>query len=220
MGGIGSGRPQERPYIGGLLPLELKSVKPYLRNTGARMMWSWSNGSSAGIEITERGLLLKYASNGQAYSHEIPVVFTPCHYGGERPWMLCSCGRRVGKLYMAAAGRVVCRPCTGRRYRCQGQSNEDRLQMTIHRLQRKLDPKGGHAIYEIPERPKGMHLDTYERIVAQIEEAQGKRDATLDGKLAGLMHRLGLTEGMPDDWLLAAGLTPRKRKGGKADFWG
>src|SRR5262249_27391801 len=47
----------------------------------------------------------------------VPIDWTPCHFGGRRPWFVCSgysggryCGRQVAKLY--APGKLfACRRC-------------------------------------------------------------------------------------------------------------
>jgi hypothetical protein len=42
-------------------------------------------------------------------SYAVPLSWTPCNFGGSRPWFVCpgvlegvSCGRRVAKLYLKA----------------------------------------------------------------------------------------------------------------------
>jgi len=50
-------------------------------------------------------------------AYTVPVVWTPCNFGGRRPWFVCpgqNCGRRVGKLYFpryALAKYYLCRHC-------------------------------------------------------------------------------------------------------------
>ena len=50
-------------------------------------------------------------------NYEVPVVWTPCNFGGERPWFVCPgsrCGgRRVAKLYHPPGGAryYLCRHC-------------------------------------------------------------------------------------------------------------
>ena len=39
-------------------------------------------------------------------TQEIPISWSKCHFGGERPWFNCPCSRRVAKLY----GRTVASP--------------------------------------------------------------------------------------------------------------
>jgi hypothetical protein len=52
----------------------------------------------------------------------LPITWTACHFGGRRPWFICSarvngryCGRRVAVLYLG--GEVfACRKCCGLAY--------------------------------------------------------------------------------------------------------
>ena len=41
----------------------------------------------------------------------IPIIWTPCHFGGSRPWFRCGrCGQRVGKFYSTGVA-LHCRCC-------------------------------------------------------------------------------------------------------------
>jgi hypothetical protein len=42
----------------------------------------------------------------------VPIHWTKCHFGGQRPWFNCPCGRRVAKLYWTEAC-FACRRCLG-----------------------------------------------------------------------------------------------------------
>lgn len=50
----------------------------------------------------------------------IPIVTTPCYFGGVRFWFMCHCGKRVGVLY-APGAFWQCRHC----YRISYQSSND-----------------------------------------------------------------------------------------------
>jgi hypothetical protein len=76
----------------------------------------------ASVEIQHHSVILKCSSRSYGedwgdVAQRVPVAWTPCRFGGERPWFVCSaqsngvyCGRRVTKLYNIC---VQC-PC-GRR---------------------------------------------------------------------------------------------------------
>src|SRR5262245_54892662 len=62
------------------------------------------------ITTTEEDVQLRYRSHriGQDIEETVPLVWTSCHYGGNRPWFLCpggvndpACWRRVAILYDA-----------------------------------------------------------------------------------------------------------------------
>ena len=53
--------------------------------------------------------------------YTVRVVWTPCNFGGKRPWFICpgrDCGRRVAKLYMPPSAKYyLCRHCHDLSYR-------------------------------------------------------------------------------------------------------
>ncbi|HVV15374.1 MAG TPA: hypothetical protein VHD55_03185 [Candidatus Paceibacterota bacterium] len=51
----------------------------------------------------------------QSYDVQIWLASTPCHFGGERFWFKCECGRRVTKLY-DFGNRYQCRHCLNLTY--------------------------------------------------------------------------------------------------------
>ena len=88
--------------------------------------WAWIRDgeqvASINVETQHHSVALKYRSRsyGEDWSdveQRVPIEWTPCRFGGERPWFVCSvrsngvyCGRRVTKLY--GVGRLfACRHC-------------------------------------------------------------------------------------------------------------
>ena len=88
--------------------------------------WTWTRDgervASINVENQRRSVTLKYRSRsyGEDWSdveQRVAIEWTPCRFGGERPWFMCSvaangvyCGRRATKLY--GAGRLfACRHC-------------------------------------------------------------------------------------------------------------
>ena len=86
--------------------------------------WTYGDGTTASIDFQggRREIILDYRiqSHGedwQSVRQRVPIRWTPCRFGGERPWFVCDvhangvyCGRRVAKLY--GAGRLfACRHC-------------------------------------------------------------------------------------------------------------
>jgi hypothetical protein len=87
--------------------------------------WQWTHGdgTKASIQITgdRQAVTLDYrvkagGEDWQTVHQRIRIRWTPCRFGGERPWFVCDvssdgvyCGRCVAKLY--GAGRLfACRP--------------------------------------------------------------------------------------------------------------
>jgi hypothetical protein len=99
--------------------------------------WQWvsdeENVATIGVVSSRDGVTLKYKSRsyGEDWSdveHHEPISWTPCRFGGERPWFACSayksgkyCGRDVVKLYQR--GKLfACRHCHGLAYASQTRS--------------------------------------------------------------------------------------------------
>jgi hypothetical protein len=95
----------------------------------------------------------------------VPLSWTECNFGGERPWFVChgaGCGRRAAVLY--GPGRYfLCRHCYDLRYESQ---REEKMRRALRRAQKIREGLGGSAnmMEPFPEKPKGMHWKTYERL--------------------------------------------------------
>ena len=86
--------------------------------------WAWTRDgervASIDVETQRHSVTLKYRSRsyGEDWSdveQRVTIAWTPCRFGGERPWFVCSvtsngvyCGRRATKLY--GAGRLFALP--------------------------------------------------------------------------------------------------------------
>ena len=101
----------------------------------------------------------------QTLVHDVPLVMTPCHFGGHRLWFVCpvlGCHRRVALLY---GGRTfACRYCRGLSYPSQRESPERR---TMRRLNRVRERLGWSPGLDDPEKgkPRSMHTQTFIRLV-------------------------------------------------------
>jgi hypothetical protein len=88
--------------------------------------WQWSSSGATTASIQIKGgrelVTLEYrvrvgSDDWQTVRQDVPIRWSPCRFGGERPWFMCDvfadgtyCGRRVAKLY--GAGRLfACRHC-------------------------------------------------------------------------------------------------------------
>jgi hypothetical protein len=110
----------------------------------------------------------------------VPISWTVCNFGGERPWFICpgaGCGRRVAVLY--GPGRYfLCRHCYDLVYESQ---REDGMNRALRRAQAIRERLGGSAnmMEPFPEKPKGMHWRTYERLWWEHHEADMEQLAGL-----------------------------------------
>src|SRR5262249_53286208 len=142
-----------------------------------RFSWAWRQDgervASINVETERHRVTLRYRNrryggDWASVKQQFPVVWTPCRFGGDRPWFICSvyangtyCGRQVIKLYQA--GRLfACCHCSRLAYTSQQESTHERGLLKAQRIRMRL---GGstNMLDGFPEKPKGMHWRTYER---------------------------------------------------------
>jgi hypothetical protein len=74
--------------------------------------------------------ITRHSTNEKDYfDYKIPIVTTPCHFGGVRYWFTCNattngvyCGRRVAKLYQGN-DYFACRHCFNLTYQSRNESS-------------------------------------------------------------------------------------------------
>jgi hypothetical protein len=122
------------------------------------------------------------------------VVWTQCRFGGDRPWFVCSvyangtyCGRQIAKLYQADR-LFACRHCSRLAYASQQESTHERGLLKAQRIRMRL---GGTAnmLDDFPEKPKGMHWRTYERLCRVHDAAKARSIIGLMGFVKRLRRR-------------------------------
>jgi hypothetical protein len=131
--------------------------------------WQWTRGdeTTASIQITgaRDTVTLNYRvrrgeDDWESVRQRVPIRWTPCRFGGERPWFVCDvtangvyCGRQVTKLY--GAGRLfACRHCYRLGYSVQRGGPMDCAHRRLRRLHRKLG-----ADYVRPDAGPPANLD-------------------------------------------------------------
>jgi hypothetical protein len=79
------------------------------------------------------------------FDYEIPIVATPCHYGGERYWFICPwyknnkyCGNRISILYKNG-DYFACRHCSNLTYKSRNINHRGRTSLLFDFL--NLDEK-------------------------------------------------------------------------------
>jgi len=147
-----------------------------------RFSWVWRQDgervASIKVETERHRVTLKYRSRryGEDWTdakQQFPVVWTPCSFGGDRPWFICTyCRRQVSKLYNAGH-LFACRQCSRLAYASQQESAHERGLLKAQRIRMRL---GGTAnmLDDFPEKPKGMHWRTYERLCCVHDAAQAR----------------------------------------------
>ena len=102
---------------------------------------------------------------------------TACHFGGQRPWWVCTvysngryCGRRAAVLYCAGE-LFACRRCYGLAYESQQETPMRRGVSQAQKIRMRLG--GSVSLFEpFPEKPIRMHWRTYLRLRARAEAAE------------------------------------------------
>lgn len=169
----------------------------YIRSPG-RFSYAWTRSgerlASINVQIQRNAVTLKYQirSYGEDWrdvEQRVPIAWTPCRFGGERPWFTCSvsangvyCGRSVIKLY--GAGRLfACRRCYQLAYASQQEPARLRALRKSQKIRMRL---GGSSnmLEDFPGKPKGMHWRTYERW-SRVHDLAKERS------LMGFVERLG-----------------------------
>jgi hypothetical protein len=109
------------------------------------------------------------------------LAWTPCNFGGERPWFVCpDCDRKAAMLYATSAGSgALCRRCANLAYQSQREDAIARAERRAKRALARLGPDGS--------RPKGMHKSTYRWLTLEYREAVREYEALRQ-------ERLGRTE--------------------------
>lgn len=204
MGGPGTGhwyRLSKKDTVEGYRRLDVRRwQRDGLLKPGTRFSWGWwrENEQVASITVqTDQDrvtLEYRYRREGEEWQdikEPVPLTWTPCNYGGARPWFICpgaTCGRRVAILY--GVGRYfLCRHCYGLGYESQREDRADRLRNKAQAIRRKL---GGSANLNapFPEKPKGMHWKTYWRLRREAQEAEHASFIALAERLNLLTERL------------------------------
>jgi hypothetical protein len=156
---------------------------------GRRFTRSWRRGagSSSSIEVRTDcdAVVLSYRLRKigevewKPVEQRVLIAWTNCHFGGRRPWFICTmCGRRAALLYCAGE-LFACRSCSGLVYESQQESPLYRSLSQAQKIRMRLG--GSPDIFEaFPDRPKGMHERTYSRIYRQAQAQEAKCTTSID----------------------------------------
>ena len=207
MGGYGSGnryRFGKKDTVEECRELDVRdwSRKGYLEDTPVSLTINWSRGTeqiaAIGATVSRRGARLSYSywmgsdeSNKKSRAYTVPITWTACNFGGERPWFICAgvvngipCNRRVAKLYLKY-GYFFCRHCHDLSYESRQTGSK---YVPLRKCQRIRQRLGGSAnmTEPFPRCPEGMQWRTYWKLWQEHdrEEQEYNRLALAD------LHRL------------------------------
>jgi len=142
----------------------------------------WTDGGNIGVTLYLDRLKVFYGVTHDGRREEIceAIHFDTVanNYGGQRYYFLCPyCGRRCRILYMYRL-HFKCRTCARLNYYSQrvtkGSDEAAYKMMRLIRekfgVEKSLSP--AEAEFYRPDRPKGMHWETYSRLMLKLMELQ------------------------------------------------
>jgi hypothetical protein len=127
--------------------------------------------------------LVQIELHNQTLPQQIRISWTPCHLGGWRSWMHCPyCEKRVAKL-LKGIGGYFCRTCLGNPlYASQAKSSHGRRHFELCKIRLLLNGNAS-PLEPFPERPRGMHRKTYDRLKARALRLEMDLPRKLRGKV-------------------------------------
>ena len=197
MGGFGSGRNGGKRCTDDMYCLDVRKLNRMgLLIPGKRFNWQWTCNDAVIGQIALRvqvdQVVLDYRNsnpvrnggNWESMNYPVRLEWTPCTLGGKRVWWRCpafGCGRRVAVLY---GGRFfACRHCHELAYRCQRETDHDRAERRAHVIRDRLGWHPG-LLHGNGIKPKGMHWNTFHRLVAEHDFHAETALAEIDRLLA------------------------------------
>jgi hypothetical protein len=122
---------------------------------------------------TSRYFVLVEWCDDRADRQQIKISWTRQYLGGFRPWLHCPCGRRVVRLFRVSA-EYECRQCLGNpQYASQYKSTQGRWHFEACKIRLLLN--GVASLTEpFPQRPRGMHRKTYDRLRRHAEQLEAR----------------------------------------------
>jgi len=177
-------RTYSKPTCEGCLAIDVREWhRKGLLRPGQNFSCSWSRGDRplGTIYVVPMGdsvvVLLRSPGIGEearkSIEQRVRIVWTPCRFGGFRPWFQCSgspsrpaCGRRAAKLYLAIGSAFACRRCCNLAYQSQAETPAHRAIRKAQKLRMRLGGRG-NLVDRFPNRPPRMHRQTYYRLFAK-----------------------------------------------------
>ena len=141
---------------------------------------------------------LRYIDGGQLMDYRVQIQASPCHYGGMRWWWVCPIsGLRVAKLYLPPGATTFApRQIYRLAYRSQRDAKIDRTHARQRRLYSKLGSEYDRYEQSPPDRPKGMHHKTYERLIADLYAAMEAHERVFISRVSAFLARQKKADGL------------------------
>lgn len=150
----------------------LKKLGGFSTWWSAAVTWTSNYSGNVGcayIELSVDGEVKYLRISHTKGEQKIPLTTTPCHYGGNRFWFLCTCGRRVGALYLGN-NLFACRHCYNLTYSSRNESKKYRRFVSSVDID-KQEEKVGYKYYRgVPTKKYTKLLQMYDRFYHGVIE--------------------------------------------------
>jgi len=157
-----------------------------------RISWIWRRdgqlAAKAVIDIRRQKLEIQWIGSSQP-AQPIRIHWTPCRFGGERPWFACHCGKSVIRVYSSSSGLFACRSCHGLAYASRQAGPRHRPWLKAQKVRIALGGSG-NMLDRFPARPRYMHQERYARLRELHNEASQQALGMSAVQLSKLSERL------------------------------
>ena len=188
MGGPGSGRWKQRARktVESFFMLDVNQLRENgCLQPGRSSTCQWTDSNEVGsinLRAESERLHLSYKvrvedGGWEDMTETIPIVYMRCRFGGSRVYFNCpgpkegtECGRRTIKLYLSHR-YFLCRQCNQLAYASQYEQPWKRALRRASKLRQRLGIGVGIA-EPVPDKPKGMSVRTYGRLLDEILQAE------------------------------------------------
>jgi hypothetical protein len=174
MGGIGSGKYNKwktKPTTANYNSLDLRKLNKLVtldHLCGFTLEWNKNNEVTSSVDcIFDNNVLEIHYSiedkNGKVSNIDyVPIVKTPCHFGGERKWLVCP-GCHNNALVLYVVNRFRCRKCHGLYHPSSNEGEFYRATRAMCNIQDKLNGKELRPLDGAVglSKPKWMRYNTY-----------------------------------------------------------
>lgn len=129
-------------------------------------LWVWRNDARhTSFSIAPHALTLRHDLESGPMTQTVPILRTPCNFGGQRPWFGCpACGRRVAVLFLRPRG-FVCRPCGALAFASQSEGVFDRALRSERKARGRL--QAGYR--------SGTHASTHRKLLDRVAECEARK---------------------------------------------
>jgi hypothetical protein len=167
----------EEPFLEEVVGLDVALLARFECLSSCETTWTWDWDDRVPkftIQVIGFDGFIQLRSEEGEIRAEIPVEYTACHFGGERPWFRCpdaDCGVRVRRVHcFPPHGRWGCRRCLQLTYASPCERETARAARRARKIKQQLG--GSRNLMEpLPPRLWGTHHKSYNDAVARYEEA-------------------------------------------------